>query len=445
MRDSKLKMLPYQIASFKDRSRFKVLMWSRGARKTFTVTLEIVSDCFRIEAKQQRVTWVILSRGERQAKEAIEEAKRHCNAYLAMSSEIERSVFVSDDGLRRFTQMEIRFPNGSRIIALPANPDTARGYSANVFLDEFCIHERDTEIWRSLQPVLRGRFRVIVASTPKGGRNRKFYQIINDEEINQLTGQPLWSKHIIDVYQAVEQGLPLHIPTERSAMGDPDGWAQEFELQWLDEASAWLPFELIATCEDGDAGKPEFYQGGPCFIGNDIARRGDLWIAWVLEEVGDVMWTREVSVLRRATFAEQDAEIKRLMKFYKVMRMSCDQTGMGEKPVEDYQRLYGVNRVDGVMFTANSKLGLANLGKQSLENKSIRIPDEPDVRDDLYKLKKAITSAGSVRFDADRDAKGHADRAWAMFLALNASSTGAPTSLNGRTSGKKRLSTLSGY
>lgn len=415
-----IELLPYQNDCFKDRSRFKALMWSRGARKTFTVTLEIIDDCFEQEADGKRTTWVILSRGERQALEAITEAKRHAEAYLMMGGAIEQSEFVSEDGRRRFTQFEIRFAKGSRIIALPANPDTARGYSANIFLDEFCIHERDEEIWRALLPVLRGRFRVIVASTPKGGRSRKFYQIMHDES-------GIWSKHTIDVYDAVRQGLPLDIETERKAMGDPDGWAQEFELQWLDEASAWLPFELLATCENTQSGDPSEYLGGICYIGNDIARRNDLWVAWVLERVGDVLWTREVSVLRRATFAEQDTEIDRLMKRYRVAKLTADQTGMGERSVEAYQGKYGRSKVEGILFTSQNKQGLALLGKAAFENRSVRVPDSPEVRDDLYKLKRSVTAAGSIRFDAERDDAGHADRAWALFLALNAASQGAIT------------------
>ena len=414
---SAIELLPYQVDFFKDRSRFKAAMWSRGARKTFTVTLEIIDDCFEQEAVGKRTTWVILSRGERQALEAITEAKRHAEAYLMMAGAIEQSEFVSTDGKRRFTQFEVRFAKGSRIIALPANPDTARGYSANIFLDEFCIHERDEEIWRALLPVLRGRFRVIVASTPKGGRSRKFYQIMHDES-------GIWSKHTIDVYEAVRQGLPLDIDTERKAMGDPDGWAQEFELQWLDEASAWLPFELLATCEDEQAGEPQNYAGGICYLGNDIARRNDLWVAWVLERVGDILWTREISVLRRATFAEQDAEIDRLMNRYRVVKLTADQTGMGERSVETYQSKYGRSKVEGILFTNQNKQGLALLGKAAFENRSVRVPDSPEVRDDLYKLKRSVTAAGSIRFDAERDEAGHADRAWALFLALNAASQG---------------------
>jgi phage FluMu gp28-like protein len=43
---------------------------------------------------------------------------------------------------------EVRFANGSRITALPANPATARGYSANVVLDEFAFHDNPLAICR---------------------------------------------------------------------------------------------------------------------------------------------------------------------------------------------------------------------------------------------------------------------------------------------------------
>lgn len=412
-----VRLLPYQLKSFHDRGRFKALMWSRGARKTFTVTLEIVDDCFEKDSRGQRTTWVILSRGARQAEEAIAEAKRHAEAYLMASSPILRSEFESEDGKRRYTQLEIRFKNGSRIIALPANPDTARGYSANVFLDEFCIHEHDTEIWRALLPVLRGRFRVIVASTPKGGKKRKFYQIVNDTS-------GLWSQHVVDVYEAVRQGLPLNIEEERSAMGDADGWAQEFELQWLDEATAWLPYELIEAVQDDRAGDPSEYMGGPCYLGNDIARRNDLWVAWVVERVGDVLWTREVVELKNAKFHTHDAEIRRLMDTYRIERMAIDQTGMGEKPVEDYQRWYG-NMVEGVIFNPGTKQNLATIGKRRFEERTVRIPHDVDIENDLYKLRRSVNSSGGLKFDAARDANGHADRAWALFLALHAAGEGA--------------------
>jgi len=41
---------------------------------------------------------------------------------------------------------EMRWPNGSRLQAIPANPATVRGYSANLFLDEFAFLENPDAI-----------------------------------------------------------------------------------------------------------------------------------------------------------------------------------------------------------------------------------------------------------------------------------------------------------
>lgn len=404
-----IELLPYQKKCFWDRPRFKALCWCRGARKTFTVTLEIVADCLQKEADGSRTTWVILSRGDRQALEAIQECKRHCRALL-LPFRGDINEFISEDGMRRYTQHVIRFPNGSKIIALPANPDTARGYTANVYLDEFCIHIDDIEIWRAMLPVLRGRFRVIVSSTPKGGRNRVFYKIMHDQ-----TGT--WSHHIVDIYEAVRQGLPIDIEKERAAMSDPDGWAQEFELQWLDEASAWLSYELIESCEHHECGEPSDYMGGPCYVGNDIAVRHDLWVAWVVEQIGDVFWTREVSVMHRAKFAEHASEMRRLFSKYQVVRACIDQTGMGEKVVEDYEREWG-SRIEGTLFSQAKKLDIASIIKDRFERRTVRIPSDPSIRNDLYSLKR-----DGQRFDVDKSAEGHGDRFWALGLSLYAAKT----------------------
>src|SRR3990172_7031519 len=125
-----------------------------------------------------------------------------------------------------------------------------------------------------------------------------------------MTGEDkLWYRQTTDIYQAVADGLPRDIEELRMGLNDPDAWAQEYELKWLDEASAWLSFDLINNVEADKAGLPELYQDGVCYIGNDIGRRHDLWVAWVWEKVGDVFWTREIRTLKRASFAEQDAVI----------------------------------------------------------------------------------------------------------------------------------------
>lgn len=405
-------LYPYQRRWLANRSRFKAGMFARQTGKTFTTTLEIVDDCLDAEANDRRTRWVILSRGERQAKEAMDEGvKRHLQAY-SLGFEALESDWTGESGAT-YRALEVELPGGSRITALPANPDTARGFSANVFLDEFAFHQDSRKIWRALFPVISNGFKLRVVSTPNG-KNNKFYDLITASD-------SAWYRQTVDIYEAVRDGLPRDIEQLRSALADEDSWAQEFELQWLDEASAWLAYDLISSVEDSAAGDPGRYAGGPCFIGNDIAARKDLWVAWVLEQVGDVLWTREIRTLKRAKFAEHDAVLDELVGRYRVVRIGMDQTGMGEKPVEDAKRRYGEHRVDGVQFNSATKLMLATAGKSAFEDRKIRIPmGDAVLRADLHKLKKTTSPSGAPRFVAESDSGGHADRAWSCFLAAHA-------------------------
>lgn len=412
-------LYPYQKKWLLDKSRFKIAMFARQTGKTFTSTLELVDDCFAHEAQGLRTRWVILSRGERQAKEAIEEGVRpHAEAYN-LGIETLSDDFRGEDGTR-YKQLEVVFPGGSRIIALPANPDTARGFSANVFLDEFAFHADSRKIWSALFPVISKGWKMRITSTPNGKGNR-FYELMTGGHLAHI-----WSRHTVDIYQAVEDGLPRDIPALKTALDDDDAWAQEYELQWLDEASAWLPFDLINSCEHEQAGSPEGYAGGYAYVGVDIGRRSDLFVIWVVEKIGDVCWTREVITRQRASFAEQDVLLDEVMAKYKVVRVCMDQTGMGEKPVEDARARHGDSRIEGVLFSGDSKQNMAIVAKQAFEDRRLRIPLGDDkIRFDLHKIKKTTGPSGAPRFVADRDSDGHADRAWALFLALSAAHDGS--------------------
>ena len=416
-----------------DRSRFKLGRFARQTGKTFTTTLEIVDDVYEAEAQGRRSPWVILSRGERQAVEAMEEGvERHVKAYNFALGSIAREDFDfydDESGIRR-RGLQLIFPGKTKITAVPANPDTARGYSANMFFDEFAFHKDSRKIWAAAYPIISAGWKVRVTSTPNGKSN-KFYDLAT-------TNDPLWSQHIVDIYRAIAEGLPRDADELKRGLQDDDIWAQEYELQWLDEASAWLSYDLINACEHDHAGMPEHYTGGPCFVGVDIAARNDLFVIWVFEQVGDVLWQREIIAQRRISFAEQDALLADVFQRYFVLRCCMDQTGMGEKPVEDAQRRHGSTRVEGVLFTGPNKLHLATLGKQAFEDRKVRIEMGNEVlRSDLHKLRKETTLTGQPRFVADSDSAGHTDRAWACFLALNAA--GAPRArMEHRSTGVKR-------
>lgn len=403
----------YQKRWIQDLSRFKAGLFCRQGGKTFTGCLEIVDNCFSALVKAKRKRWVILSRGERQAKEAMEEAvKPHAKSYQLAFDSLEYDWHGGEGAVYRAS--EILLPHGSRITALPANPDTARGYSANVLLDEFAFHRDSRKIWTAVFPIISKDDLLLRVLSSANGKDNVFHDIIE-------TKDGIWSRHRVDIYQAVADGLPRDIAALKAAINDDDAWAQEYELQWLDEASAWLPYDLISACEHEAAGIAEEYAGGPCFIGNDIARRQDLWVAIVWELVGDVLWAREIVVRQRISFAEQDAILDDVMDRYDVRRIAMDQTGMGEKPVEDAKRRYGASRVEGVLMTQSRKYELAIAAKEAFEDRRVRIPmGDRALRTDLHSIKKVTSPTGAPRLLADREGGSHADRAWAAFLGIAA-------------------------
>lgn len=408
-----VQLTAYQKAWLADHARFKHGRWSRQSGKTFSTTLEIADECHA-----KRTKWVMLSRGERQSKENMEQCAIHCRAYGAAAEIIEQGYRAGD---AEYKQLEIRLPNGSRVLGLPANPDTARGHSANVYLDEFAFHADSRKIWASLFPTITRGYRLAITSTPQGKSN-KFYE---------LESNPLFSKHKVDIYDAVagglilrdEQGQPITPEQLREALGDEDAWQQEYLVQYLDEASAYLTYELIAACEHEQAWMtaPEDWQPiGPLFVGVDIGRKKDLTVIWVLELLGDTLWTRHVIELQRLPFAVQKEVLWPWLG--RCQRAAIDATGLGMQLAEEAEDAFG-SSVEPVTFNLQNKELLAVTFRRQFEDQTIRVPAERRVREDFHRIKRIAGATGAFRFDAARNEEGHSDRFWAAALGVGAART----------------------
>ncbi len=393
-------LLPYQKRFVNDESRFIIGLWSRQTGKSFTTALKAVVEC----AEKPRSLWICLSAGERQSLEWMEKAKLHARAY-GMAAEIEGDTFEAD--IQRLT---IKFPNGSRIIGLPANPATARGYSGNVILDEFAFHEDSREIWRALVPAITRGYKLIVVSTPNGQGNmfHELWAAKND-----------FAKHKVTILDAAADGLAVDVKALQGAI-DPDGWQQEYMCEFMDANSALLTYDMIAAAETDEAGEGTGAPRDIEYIGMDIGRQKDLTVIWRLAKVGDVFQTIEIRELDKCSFQAQLEVLSGYLRNPQVRRCCIDSTGLGMMLAEEAQRLHGAMKVEAVKFSGPVKEELAMGMLPVFQDKRIRIPRRREVREDLHKVCKTTTAAGNVRFDATRDANGHADRFWALALALHA-------------------------
>ena len=184
---------------------------------------------------------------------------------------------------------------------------------------------------------------------------------------------------------------------------------------------AWLSWQLIRAAEHPAAGSPDRAGDGPTWIGVDIARRRDLWVLAVVEQVGDVLWTRRIETLRDAPFSEQLAALDAAVERWSPIRVAVDQTGMGEMWVEQAARAHG-STVEGVLLTAPRRLDVATALRQAAEDRRLRIPADDALRADLHAMRETAGPTGAPRLAAERSGTdGHADRFWALALAVAAS------------------------
>lgn len=423
-------LLPYQRRWILDESRLKVWVASRQIGKSFSIALEALW----LAMKKPRDMCVILSASERQSKEVMEKIYKHVRVVQAVSPGFR---------LMRQTREELLLPNGSRILCLPAKPETVRGFSAHVFLDEFAFHEHPEAIWQSIYPTTTHGYLLRVISTPNG-QSGMFYQLVHHVKNASV--------HRTTIHEAEADGLHIEggIDALRAGVADPDAWAQEYECAFLDEASAWLTYDMIDRCERHDClwSKPIGYffrsglghARGELYLGVDVGRKRDLTVMALLEKIGDVLWLRDLHIMANAPFPAQRAALKERIGL--VRRGCVDSTGLGMQLAEEAHQIK--RTVEPVTFTQKTKEQMAVGLRQRFEDQTIRIPPDGVLRDDLHAVKKITTPSGNMRFDAERT-DGHADRFWAIALAVHAASQSGGWSFTPRQIPRPSLLDLRGY
>lgn len=431
-------LLPYQARFVADKSRFKIGVMSRQVGKSTTTSEEVAEECL----VQPENLWVCMSAGERQALEW--HAKVHdwaaCYKY-AIEDYVEDRQFAEALMAKAVTT----FANGSRCISIPANPSTARGYSANFVLDEFDYHEDQDAIWRAVYPSitnplggsLLSRFtalrqglkpetvkrRLIVVSTYNG--KRQCWKLMQD---------PAWSRHKVTIYDAVAEGLAVDVEELKAGLGDPEAWAQEYECEPLDSSNVLLPYDLIAMAESAEATEfntvPDARHGNPIFLGIDFGRQNDPTVSWMLERIGDVDWTREVLVLEKMdTPSQQDVLRSRIRA---ATRVCFDYTGpgigLGDHLVKEFgewkPEAHRFGRIELCTFTLGFKREIFPKLRRAFEAPTrIRIPISRDIREDLHAMRQVVAN-GQYNYWAPRTREGHSDRCTAAALAVRARGEG---------------------
>lgn len=409
----KAELLPFQQRWVDDESRFKIGLWARQTGKDMASAAEAVFDCL----ERPGTLWAIVAAGERQALESLRKARDWAETihFAIENYEEERA---SDGSL--LTAAEVTWQNKSRLIALPARPETVRGYSANLILTEFAFHDNPAEIWRAIYPSISnpmrgGQKRLRIISTPNGPGD-KFHNLWTKSD---------YAKHKVTIHDAVADGVNINVEELKAGLNDPEGWAQEYECEFIDTGSVLLPYDLIATCEDENATETRAAKGR-LVCGIDFGRKHDRTVCWTFERVGDVLWTREVLVLEKLPTPEQ-VEILR-PRLVAAERIGLDYTGAGVGIGDFLAKEFGqydpnahrFGKIELCQFTASLKAEVFSKLRIAFEKRTIRVPISAAIREDLHGIHRVASAQGTISYRATHNEDGHSDRCTALALALRA-------------------------
>lgn len=426
--------LTFQSKWITDRSRLKLMEKSRQIGISWSTAF--ASD-ERTAAQDARHDEWVSSRDDIQARLFIEDCKLFAGIMNMAAKDLGEVVI---DPKEKLTAYVLQFASGKRIHSMSSNPDAQAGKRGSRILDEFALHRDQRKMWAIAYPGITWGGCMEIVSTHRGS-NSFFNGLIR--EAREKGNPKKLSLHRVTLQDALDQGflykLQQALPADaeqqemdeaqyfdfvKNGAADDESFDQEYMCIPADDDSKFIEYELITGCEYL-AGMPWEREvtdrfTGRVFCGVDIGRKKDLTVLWVFEELGDVLYTRKVIALQNMRKSAQEAI---LYPWFAIADRTCiDATGLGIGWVDDAQDKFGEQRIEGVTFTGQTKEALAYPVKGAMEDRAMRIPDDPVIRADLRKVQKVTTAAGNIRFVAESTPDGHADRFWALALAKHAAS-----------------------
>lgn len=398
---------PYQYELLSEESA--IALWVKARQIGFSHS--IAGDAVK-NALLEGSTNIILSASQELASEVLEKAKLHAVVLRRLGLERMATTPVSN-------ATRICFPNGGRVIALPASKRTARSFTGHVYFDEFAYHDDPKGIWdaaaamstRKAGDGQRRKIRVI--STPNGAQGL-FYRW----STNPPKG---WARHAVDIDRAILEGMPVDIDHLWELAGhDERIFAQWYRLAFLDAALQYIP-TAMADRALGWVGEMPDLQQCEIHAGLDVGRESDLTALTLVALYGRYAYVLPPITCRRTAFRQQRRMVADARDIFRWSTLHIDSTGIGAGIAEEFVDAWGEEEVRLVPFTNPAKDDLATRALRWFRDDRVRLPHgKPgeQLHAEIISVRREITQAGNVVYNVPRDAQGHGDRWWSMCLGL---------------------------
>ena len=461
-------LLAYQENWAKDTSNVKVWEKSRRIGASYGEALLSVLEASKSREAGGQNTYY-LSYNKEMTQGFIHDCAYWAKIINVACSEIEEitekiKIFDEDKDI---TVYKIRFASGFEIWGMPSEPRSLRSKQGRVILDEAAFVDDLSEVLKAAHALTMWGGSVSIISTHNGEDNQ-FNELIKDIR----AGRKPYSLHRTTLDDALADGFYKKICEKRGLL-----WSKENEEIWrvdliaeygegADEElfcvpsksnGAFLTSNLIESCMhdnipvihwinpaddfvDWEEEKDRLYTKGwlyehinpylaaipkrSCFIGQDFGRSGDLTVIWLaFEKENCDLETAFVLEIRNCPHRTQEQIFSFIADNVQFAGASLDARGNGSAMAEFARQKYGTEHIAEVMITEKWYRETMPKLKARLEDKTVTIPQNADIKNDLRSLKmvKGVAKILDTR-TKDSSGKRHGDAAIALGMLMDAHS-----------------------
>ncbi len=426
------KPIPLQQKIIDDPAQFILVPKSRQIGISKTAALRALKRGIK-----KGIPAIFCATSERQAKRILSYVRRWARQIvdLAVEAKIPYSIVNEIIDEKKIRIHTLTLPNGAEICTTSANPDAIRGFVGDVYIDEAAFIGKLEELYDAAEPVTTHGYTLMLFSSENGTKTL-FHKLRVRLEEKEMEG----SLHLITLPQAVEGGLleavwgravnddekKQFLEKKKKRCRSPEAYAQEYMCEAIDEVTAFIPYKLIESVTRSNVEKNirEICASNPdakLYLGVDIGRVNHPTAIILLEDCGTSLVLRSIEMLRGVEFSKQEEIIARYLSYPALRRCCIDKTGLGFHAAEDLEKRFGTWKVEGVTFNLSVKDSLAGMVLQHFQDATIEIPKDEGLRKDIHSITQVVSLNNKARYDVvGNDKDQHADRFWALALALSA-------------------------
>lgn len=321
------------------------------------------------------------------------------------------AIKVMSNGLITYTDNadSVTFSTGSRVISLPSNPESLRGYTARIVcMDEGAFISDIDEIYQAITPTLTRdpHSELILCSTP-GGCSGLFYDILQNLDDS-------WYFQSTTIEDAVKDGLKVNVDELKKMVGDPDVYNQEYMCVFSKEFGSLIDTDIIDYVDDIPQDQGGYY------LGMDIGRKNDKSAISILKVIKNDTYLENIITLTNCEYAKQIQLVKDLHEKYQFQGGYIDEGGIGSAVAEQISKTIS-SKLQGLSFTQANKTPMYETLRAKIFDHKLKIKSDfkDIVTKDFRNVSRLVTEDGKVKYVAGRTGQdGHSDVTSSLVLGL---------------------------